>query len=401
MTLPTAEQTAATMWDTFLKGDFAQASRLAKNLLCLAPKHSRARSIQAVFAWRNGDTQLGLQLARQACADNLYDIEALRVAARQFAEAGLYDESISYYRQARNLEPSFASEMDLALGLLAAGRWSEGWTAMECRIPAELRAFKFSSPWKMWDGRPDPRVLVLPEMGFGDMIQFARYNSMLPQGTCIWTRKALARLLDTMGIETYSASAGDTPPAHTSWAFSMSLPHILDSSIPSGAPYLGANILPADSLVRRAGRPAVGLVWGGSPLAPRDRLRSLSGAELGKLASYDKVDWHVLQQGPYQSSIRPWASESHIHTYEIKDFLHTAQLILALDAVVTVDTSVAHLAGALGKPCHVILSTVPDMRYQGLGSSTPWYDSLVLHRQTRPGDWTYPINSVLQALESI
>lgn len=399
--LATVEANAYDMWRHFLRGDHSAASRLARSVLNVRPQHSRAKSIQAIFAWREGDVEQGLKLAAQAVAYDPTDIEALKVAARQFMEVGKFEEACTYFEMQRQLKPGLESEMDLAFGYLCAGRWEEGWALHEARVAPELKVARFTPAEPEWDGQLTMRVLVLPEAGFGDAIQFARYNTSLPQGSVVWTRKSLARLLDTTGVETCYDQLGSKPPAHSAWAFSMSLPHILRQPQPSGAPYLGRGIEPSPQVARRVGRPAVGIAWGGSPLAPRDRLRSLSGEHLAKLLEYDGVDWHVLQQGPYLASLRPFAHLPHIYTYEVSDFLDTAQIIQALDMVVSIDTSVVHLAGALGKPTWCILSSVPDFRYQGLGDTTPWYDSVRLFRQDLPGQWAGPVTRVLGALEAL
>lgn len=402
-TFPTVEANASLMWERFMRGEFIQAQRLAKQVLVSRPKHARARSIQAVFAWREGDIKLGLDLCRAAVEADPNDVEAIKVAARQHLEAGLSAEAVRYYQMEHDLEGTLQSQMDLAFGLLCAERWAEGWTLHEARVAPELKVAHFSAFEPQWDGHLTMRALVLPEAGFGDAIQFARYNRALPPSSVVWTRKSLSRLLATTGVETHHAPLGTAPPKHSAWCFSMSLPHILSQPLPSGAPYLGTGVSPSPQVKRRSGRPAVGIAWGGSPLAPRDRLRSLSGEHLAKLFANDKVDWHILQQGPYLASLRPFAHLPHIHTYEVRDFLDTAEIMQALDLVISVDTSIVHLAGALGKPCWCILSTVPDFRYPGLSERTPWYDSVRLFRQSSasPGQWDVPITNVLAALESL
>ena len=415
--LLTLAESSELMWRAFLQGDVVRASSLARHCLRIDPRHARAKILQAVFAWRNGATDLGLSLCRQAFAANPRDLEIIKVAARQHMEAGQTAEGIYYYREALVLTGDLVgagdfrqfpdadagtaylvAQIDLALALLAAGQWAEGWKLYETRVPRELNVAKFV-PGHSAAGP----LLVLPEAGFGDAIQFARYLPKCPKGTIAWTRPTMHRLLESLdcGLDVLSAPLGAAPPEHGSWAFSMSLPHHLGLPLPTSAPYLGAGIVPSSRVVARAGLPAVGLVWGGSVGASRDRLRSLPGENLYRLLAYDKVHWHVLQQGPYLAALSHWHDKSSLTQHGSADFLETAELIQALDLVVTVDTSVAHLAGALGKPCWVMLSTVPDMRYPGLGAATPWYAEHRLFRQPKPGAWGAVIDQVLAGLDRL
>ena len=406
------ETLAATMWQSFLVGDFKKTKVLLKDLLRVRPNHARARTIQAVMAWREGDVGLALDLCTRAVKSDPQDLEALRVAARTHMEFGRESEALGFYAQAEALSPGLDTTIDHSLALLAAGHWAKGWELYQARVPREIEVFRETYGAKdqaitihkpEWQGQPTPALLVLPEAGFGDAIQFSRYFSEFPARARVWTRKGLKRLFqnwfEATGLDHEVLTEGPMP-SHSAWTFTMSAPWALASPVPSGAPYLGPGIIPAP-VPSRAGRPAVGVVWGGSPLAPRDRLRSLPGELLGRLLSCDLVDWHVLQQGPYLGLLRPWEALANVHTHNLSDFLSTAEIIASLDLVVTVDTSVAHLAGAMGKPTWVMLSTTPDFRYPGREPTTPWYGSLRLFRQPTPGNWAPVVEAVLDSIEAL
>jgi hypothetical protein len=165
----------------------------------------------------------------------------------------------------------------------------------------------------------------------------------------------------------------------------MSLPHLLRTrldTIPAEVPYLYAEEA-ADRLGTRDGRLRVGLVWAGNPQHKNDRRRSLNPDVLAPLASLRDIQWFSLQPG----TTTPPPLDLVDRTADLTDFADTAALLMQLDLVVTVDTSVAHLAGALGRPVWILLPYAADWRWLVERSDSPWYPSARLYRQSAPGDW--------------
>ena len=178
----------------------------------------------------------------------------------------------------------------------------------------------------------------------------------------------------------------------------MSLPRVFATrldTIPAAEGYLQAD--PALTAAWRAtlpDGPNVGLAWAGNPAHSNDRRRSLPAAVLERILAVPDISFVNLQVGPRATEIG-LADLSP----RLTDYAETAALIAALDLVVTVDTSVAHVAGALGKPAWVMLPYAPDWRWLLGRDDTPWYSSLRLFRQPAPGDWDAVITAVIGALE--
>ena len=186
----------------------------------------------------------------------------------------------------------------------------------------------------------------------------------------------------------------------------LSLPRVLGTtldSVPASVPYLQAS--PADTatwewrLGPAVGRRRVGLVWAGSPEHPNDSTRSLAPAELTPLAGVADVQWVSVQK---PTAARPLEFPPGLELIDLSSHLHdfadTAGLLSQLDLVISVDTAVAHLAGAMGKPTWVLLPFIADWRWLQDRNDSPWYPTARLFRQATPGDWTAVIARVVDAL---
>ena len=255
-----------------------------------------------------------------------------------------------------------------------------------------------------WDGGPlaGRRLLVIAEQGLGDTIQFFRFLPLIKGGSVVLAcAPALVPLLRGMagGVEVVSRDAA--PPLHECFAFQMSLPRLLGTTvdtIPAPHGYLKTDPQRAvASPPRVAGRRRVGLVWAGNPDHHNDRRRSIPTAALAPLAGLEGIDWVNLQRGargPELSLMHRLPAPGS----RIMDFADTAALVETLDLVIAVDTAVAHLAGAMGKAVWILLAHAPDWRWMLNRDDTPWYASARLFRQDRAGDWDTVINRVAAAL---
>ena len=321
-------------------------------------------------------------------------------------------DAIVAYRNALQITPDFAhAHWNLALALLAARQHGEGWREYEWRLRLpELGGRSPALPVPRWNGEDlrGKTLLVTTEQGVGDAIQFIRYaRTLAAQGIRVLVQAPpeLALLLATApGVA--ATVATDTPlPQCDAEIPMLSIARILDigGSDIEGSAYLRTDPRhrpslrePTPGATRRAG-----LAWAGAPHHPNDRRRSIPVSALAPLFEVPGIDWYSLQKGPREPAIIELpAARSIVRLAPDAKWLQTAALIDALDVVVTVDTSVAHVAGALGKPVFVMLPYAPDWRW-GLADRTPWYASARLFRQPAIADWTSVIQQVAHALQGL
>jgi Flp pilus assembly protein TadD len=326
---------------------------------------------------------------------------------------GRLDESIAKYRDAIALQPDYAMpHFNLGLTLLLTGNFEEGWREAEWRWRVrehKLRADEYPIP--LWNGADlDSRTILLhPEQGFGDAIQFARYAPLLSQRgarVLLACQPELRRLFQQIaGVERVLTTGDMLPPCDVRCPL-LSLPRVFGtnlSNVPAMVPFLRADpeLVPKwKDRLAGDGRKKIGLAWAGRPQHRQDRLRSIPLPSMLVLAQVPGTRLISLQKGPAAAHARETAAALSLDdwTAELSDFADTAALIDALDLVITVDTAVAHLAGAMGKPVWVLLPFVPDWRWLMDRSDSPWYPTMRLFRQGRIGDWETPIQRVVRAL---
>lgn len=298
--------------------------------------------------------------------DDLYRLASqLRAAVRPAPTEAVLREILK--RRPDDAQVRFA----LAYQLLARGAWDEGWPLYEARTesPATgIRRPAFSFP--EWRGEPVQSLLLYPEQGFGDQLMFARYAALLRERGVAVTMiapPALAPLFRQLEVEVLVGEQGLEVPRRSAWSLVGSLPR-----------WLGLHA-PVAYLPTKAGGQGSGVVTRGSPGYAKDGQRSLPPDLAAELMAL-----------PGAVSLQPEDTGA-------KDFAETAAIIAGLERVITVDTAVAHLAGALGKPVWILLSHDPDWRWGWSGETTPWYPSARLFRQPAPGDWR-PVLEAVRAL---
>ncbi|MCX7383583.1 MAG: tetratricopeptide repeat protein [Alphaproteobacteria bacterium] len=383
---------------------FPTALQSLERAVGLAPNHA-----QALLALGNTWADLD-DLDR---ADNM--IRRAIAAAPEMAEA---QASLGYVLQAQGdlsgaiaacargiaLRPDFArAHWNRATALLLAGDLPAGFAAYEWRRRDALFAADFRPPDSPeWQGEPlaGRRLLVIAEQGFGDAIQFARFIPMLVAlgaEVVVSCPPQLAKLFARLEGNASIAPFGGPLPAHDMHVFQMSLPLRLGTTldtIPAPRGYLSADSArePAANSGRR-----VGLAWAGNPAHRNDQRRSLPTEALAPLAQLPCIDWVNLQLDARGTEL------ALMHRLpppprRIADFADTAALVGSLDLVITADTAVAHLAGALGKPVWIMLPHAPDWRWMLGREDSPWYTAARLFRQERPGDWGGVIARIVAAL---
>ncbi len=330
------------------------------------------------------------------------------------ATLGRRSDARASFERALAVDPHSAdANWNLSLLDLQEGDFARGWARHEWRwkVPSlKLMNRDFGTPG--WLGREPlagKTILLHADQGFGDAIQFSRYAPLVAAKgarVILEVRAPLVRLLARLPDVAEVVKFHDPLPAFDFHCALASLPLAFGTdltSIPAPGGYLQADT--AETARRRvalgeAKRPRVGLAWSGNPHHANDRRRSIGLTQL--LATLpDGFDYVVLQKD-LSAADRALAASRGIAVFgtELEDFADTAALCSALDLVISVDTSIAHLAGALGKPVWVLLPFNPDWRWMLGRTDSPWYTSAWLFRQHAPDDWSRVLDAVKAGLLS-
>jgi hypothetical protein len=370
------------------------------------------------FADARNDLGTVLMLKRQTAAAAEEFAEALRlepshVRARNNLGIALgrlarYDEAIAAHERAIQLQPDWpVPHVNLAMLLLLKGDLPRGFAEHQWRL--KLQGFGNRPPMfpqPIWDGSPlnGRRIYIHSEQGFGDILQFMRYVPLVARqgGEVIFScPPELLRLLRQIPGLGQFATHGDPLPQFDLHCPLLSLPMIFKTtldSIPSQVAYLSADptLVPqwSERLNQLPPGPKIGLCWAGSTAHGADEERSIPPSALDPLGRIPSIQFISLQKSPappLNIPIQDWTSN-------LDDFADTAALVHHLDRIITVDTAVAHLAGAMGMPVDLLLPHIPDWRWLLDRPDSPWYPTMRLHRQPTPGDWHSPITQLAQNL---
>ncbi|MFX1676744.1 tetratricopeptide repeat-containing glycosyltransferase family protein [Paraburkholderia sp. A2WS-5] len=415
---------AVLLWHT---QRFADAEAEYRQILRVQPDHPLAQNNLGLLLLDLGRPKDAEAAFRHALAIDASAPEMHNNLGNALNRQGRAHEAIAAYRQALALRPDYSTARgNLAMLLLGLGAFEEGWRLYESRNDESAGAVNGTLPpvpYPKWRGEPlrAKSLLVWPEQGYGDLLQFCRYLTLLKsRGVAhlgLACPPALTRLFASLeGVDAiYPLDGKTTIPGHDYWCLMLSLPmHCATTmeTIPARTPYLHAS---AD-LTRawRARLPAhgfkVGLVWSGDPRTHDrgsnaiDKRRSVPAQAflpLLELAGATDVTFVSLQKGAAsQSQIedlpRPLRPFDPMH--EVRDFADTAAIVECLDLVISVDTSVAHLAGALDKPVWILSRHDGCWRWLRDRDDSPWYPRTRLFRQTEPGNWAGVIDRVGRAL---
>lgn len=325
---------------------------------------------------------------------------------------GRLSEAEPYLRRACELAPSndYKFHTGLAFFYLLLENYEVGWNIYAQAIRHIPNADR---PLPQWNGEnlTEKKILLSVGGGFGDTLQFIRFApqvAALAKSTTIWVQEPLQKLLAANYPE---LSFIDEQQLSIDYDFICSLQKLpivfrpTETTIPYHSGYLRALSADRSAWQERLGKLdggkhyRVGVVWSGNIKNPMDHFRSIPFAELTHLFTVPRISWFSLQAGPHAKDYEPQDPPFIDLSAELTDFAQTAAIMENLDLVITTDTSVAHLAGALGKKTWLLLDANSDWRWLLARSDSPWYDSLRLFRQQKNGDWPNVIRQITAALQ--
>jgi len=385
------------------QGKFNEATRCFNQALILDPHCWPALNGLGLVHKELDEIPEAMERYTSALAINPQAAPVLANLGLALRELGRMDEALDLYDRALEIDPDcVAAHHNRSMLRLAVGDFECGWPEYEWRWKQpRVRAPYTQAP--LWDGSPlqGRTILLHAEQGRGDVIQFVRYAALVKQQGGRVLLSAAPDMLQLLGMASgidQLVSRDDPPPAHDVQAALMSLPACFGTtleSIPADVPY----VTPPTNLVEHW-RTAlkvfpglkIGIAWQGNPEFPADKSRSVSLARFAPIAEISGVTLFSLQKGFGVEQIGQVAESFDVVELggpgnEQLDFPDTAALASCLDLVISVDTSIGHLSGAMGLPVWVALADVPDWRFMLDRDDSPWYPSMRLFRQRRRGDW--------------
>jgi tetratricopeptide (TPR) repeat protein len=394
-----------------LQGRPEEAEACCREALRLKPDNVPAQLTLGNALRESGRFQEAEACYRAALDHNPDWPQALNNLGTVLFDLGRPDEAIQSLRTAASKKPDYPdAHFNLGVALLLAGQFDEGWREYEWRWKqdrkkSQLRGFR----QPLWDGGDiGDRVLLLhAEQGLGDTLQFCRFVPAIAAGrrVILEVQRPLVPLLAGLpGIETIVAHGDPLPPFDLHCPL-LSLPRVLGTTletIPQLASYLRADPQRAAAWrqrVRQLNGLRVGLAWAGNQTMSGDQRRSIPLEQFSELADLPGVSFVSLQKGAAASQSPPPGLSLHEWTEDLHDFGETAALIEALDLVISVDTAVAHLAGALGRPVWLLNRFDRCWRWLLNRDDSPWYPTLRQFRQPQPGDWSSVLKGVRTELE--
>jgi len=372
--------------------------------------HTEGRFKEAVAAFEQAEA-----LGHQAAASN---------RGNALLDMGCMSEALQAHEKSVERDPTHTgARYNLALTRLRLGDWERGWPGYEARWQfREVHRIPRNFRQPRWQGEPlkGRRILLHAEQGLGDTIQFCRYATLVAArgGYAILQVQAPAEpLLRSLAVvrsgQAETALLGAEPPQFDMECPLMSLPAVFETTldtVPWPGAYLGID--PESAFAKRRQFPdvrsglqslRVGLAWAGNPRYKADRQRSMTLETLLPLLSIEGVTWISLQKGPAAEQLSALPGEIFVWDGSSRDsdLAETAALLSTLDLVITTDTCIAHLAGAMAKPVWILLPHLGDWRWMEQIETTPWYPTARLLRQRTPGDWAEVVNRVARELDEL
>jgi tetratricopeptide (TPR) repeat protein len=400
--------------------DSAGAWRWLSWALARGPDHAEAVNMHGILLHQDGRFEEAVAVFERAEA--LGHRAAASNRGNSLLDLGRMDEALRAHETAVERDPECSGALyNLSLTRLRMGDWKRGWPGYETRWhfrEVHRRPREFVQP--RWQGEPleGRRILLHAEQGLGDTIQFCRYATLVAARgahVILQVQEPVVRLLQSLSVVraglAETAPLGAKPPEFDLEIPLMSLPAVFGTTVqtvPWPGAYLGADqrlsfekrrqtpyVRPGD---RRPMR--IGLAWAGNPRYKADRQRSMNLATLLPLLRTPGINWIALQKGPAAEQLAALSGNVFVWdgSSRDRDLAETAALVATLDLVVTTDTCIAHLAGAMGKPVWILLPHLSDWRWMQRIETTPWYPTARLFRQHTSGDWAGVLDCVIAEL---
>jgi len=393
----------------YAQGSYADALKNLVSALELEPHNPIVYNNLGVCYFSLDQFESALQSYLRAISLDPSYFEAHNNLGNALVKLFQHEEALKSYDQAFALDPSYVEAYwNKALALLQLGRFSEGWVLHESRwAKPSFQPIVRHFPQPIWDGSfsiAGKTLLLHAEQGLGDTLQFVRYLELvlaLGAGVVLEVQAPLVLLLDGLFSVEGLIKQGDPLPSFDFHCPLMSLPLAFQTtltSVPNAVPYLKPSPEKQLFWAEKLGPTSqlrVGLVWSGDPRHQNDKHRSIALDEL--LTALPPGCTYVSLQSEIRDSDRQALENCDRLVHfgsELKDFSDTAALCAQMDVVVCVDTSVAHLSGALGKPTFLLLPYNPDWRWLLERSDSPWYPTMQLYRQGQLGSWQSALENV-------
>ena len=390
------------------------------------PHHAEAANMEGILLHR--EERFAEAVTAFERAEALGNKPAASNKGNSLLDLGQMDEALRAHEIAVERDPEHPGAIyNLALTELRLGDWEHGWPNYEARWrfkEVHRRPRSFKQP--RWDGEPldGRRVLLHAEQGLGDTIQFCRYATLVAARggvPVLQVQPPAERLMRSLGVVraelAETALLGAEPPEFDLECPLLSLPAVFGTT-PETAPwpgaYLGAepelvfqkrlrflNIRPGPMQHSGERSLRVGLAWAGNPRYKADRQRSMALTTLLPLLRIPGITWISLQKGPGAEQLAALPGDVFVSDGSSgdRDLAETAALVASLDLVITTDTCIAHLAGAMEKPLWILLPHLADWRWMEQVETTPWYPTAWLARQSEPGDWRGVVKRVMEELD--
>jgi hypothetical protein len=394
---------------------FEDAIAAFDRVLKMRPDDAETLSNRSISLWSSGDFTQALKSADLALAINPLLSPTWSHRGNVLRALGRPEEALISYDQAIALDSGNAeAHLNKSYCLLLAGRWREGWPLFEWRkrLPVPIAARTFRQP--LWTGGEELRgktLFTYAEQGLGDTIQFFRYCELVrSRGAQVMlaAQKGLVRLLKTAspGVTVMDL---DAVPAHFDYHIPlMSFPLALDTlveNVPAGGPYLTAEVEKVQEWSGIIGKHGfkIGIAWRGDERGTI-RGRSFPLTSFEKLAKLPGIRLISLQKGATEPELRtPGMNIEILDRFDDGPdaFIDTAAIMQSLDLVITADTSIAHLGGALGRQTWIALKHLPDWRWLADKTDTPWYGTVTLYRKPAEGDWTSVFDQMASSLAAL
>jgi tetratricopeptide (TPR) repeat protein len=386
-----------------------------RTALQLKPDYAEAHCNLALCLQEMGQADLAISGYSRALEINPKLATALNNRGNLFRSRKQFGEALHDYRQALELEPDcIDTHYNIGQLALLQGDFAVGWPKYEWRERIEAaKAFSRRLPQPRWSGESSlhgKRIFLYAEQGLGDTIQFCRYASLVAARgghVILEVQPGLGELLaDLDGVAELQAAGSPVPQADYQCPL-MSLPGAFNTTletIPCRVPYLHVNPKQLERYQDMLGprqRPRVGLVWSGNSRHSNDRARSMTLRQM--VAHLPEEFEYICLQNEIRDADRETLHSSHeiaIRELPLKSFLDTATLVAALDLVISVDTSVAHLSGAMGQRTWILLPYLPDWRWMLDRTDSPWYPTVTLYRQAAVNDWDSVLSVVSKDLRA-